>query len=198
MDVTSIRAHKVEGGYKYRVVDEYEDERETEFDLQPSSSDKTLSMGQVIDIIESCYLISEPRELNLDGGCSPDEVYDFATVTSADYPDLETYFSDTNHAWIDEIHRVEKEEEEEERESKLEVERQEKAIAPYRNRIDEYVLHFDDQTIPNPKWRGHLNLQDVAKRCVEEYVSKNGNLPDGEHALTSKGFSGATHNFSDL
>ena len=96
MDVTSIRARIVDGGYEYRVVDEYEEERETEFDVQPKSSDEPLTLGQVIDIIDTSELVSGPRDMNFQGGATAEEIFNFATVTSVYYPDLETYFDTAN------------------------------------------------------------------------------------------------------
>jgi hypothetical protein len=199
MDVTSIRAHKVGGGYEYRVVDEYEDERETEFDVQPKSSDEPLTLGQVIDIIETCELVSGPRDMNLEGGATAEEIFNFATVTSVFYPSLEVFFSEANEAWLKEKQREEEEEEERwERETKLEAERRDKVLSPYRDIIDQYVLRFGDQMIPNPKWRGSVKLQDVAKKFIEEYVVGHRKLPSGEHNIRGRGYSGAKHDFSDL
>jgi hypothetical protein len=199
MDVTSIRARIVDGGYEYRVVDEYEEERETEFDVQPKSSDEPLTLGQVIDIIDTSELVSGPRDMNFQGGATAEEIFNFATVTSVYYPDLETYFDTADEKWLEEKQREEEEEEERwEREAVLEAERKQIPLRPYRGRIDKYVLQFGDQMTPNPNWRGFLRLQDVAKQFIEDYIMENGKLPTGEHSIIVEGHSWAKHDFSDL
>jgi hypothetical protein len=84
------------------------------------------------------------------------------------------------------------------REVELAAERKEKVLAPHREKINKYVFRFGDQMISNPKWRGYLRMQDVAKRCIEEYVLAHGKLPTGEHYLFFDIQSGLKHDFSDL
>lgn len=98
MDVTSIRAQKSDRSYNYRIVDEYENE----FDFEPRSSEAPLSMKELIGIIDGCELVTGPRDMNLEGGSTPEEIYNFATVTSVFYPDLEAYYTETNDDWLEE------------------------------------------------------------------------------------------------
>jgi len=199
MDVTSIRAHKSEGGYEYRIVDEYEDEFENEFEFEPKTSGTPLSMKELIGIIDGCELVTGPRDMNLEGGCTPEDIYNFATVTSVFYPDLEAYYSEANDAWLEDRQREEAEEEERyEREAEIEADRTKRKLAPHRDRIDKYVLCFGDRTIPNPRWRGYLKLQDVAKQYIEEYLLAHGELPSGKHKISVAEKSGPEHDFSDL
>jgi len=96
MDVTSIRAQKSDDGYTFRIVDEYENE----FEFVPKTSARPLSLRELIRIIDDCELVTGPRDMNLEGGCTPEEIYDFATVTSVFYPELSGYFSEANEAWL--------------------------------------------------------------------------------------------------
>jgi len=195
MDITSIRAQKSEDGYDYRIVDEYENN----FDFVPNSSGTPLSMKELISIIDNCELVTGPRDMNLEGGCTPEEIYDFATVTSVFYPDLEAYYSEANDVWLEEKERDEAEEEERyEREAKFEAERREKTLAPFRDRIEKYVLCFGDRTVKNPRWKGYLRLQDVAKQYIEQYLLTHGELPHGKKNICVSEKPGPEHDFSDL
>jgi hypothetical protein len=199
MDVISIRAQIVETGFNYRIVDEYEGELDREFEFEPKTTVSPLSMKEIIGVIDGSELVTGPRDMNLEGGATIEDVYNFATVTSVFYPELEAYYTNANEAWLEDRIREEAEEEErDEREAILAAARRKKILAPYRTRIDQYVLCFGDRTIPNPRWRGHRMLQDVAKRFVEEYLVAHGELPTGKHQLSLDGHSGPEHDFSDL
>ena len=84
------------------------------------------------------------------------------------------------------------------REAEVEAERRQKILTPFQDRIDEYVLKFGDEMIRNPKWRGYLSLQDVAKRFIEGYLVEHGKLPTGVHSVTHHDNSDANHDCSDL
>jgi hypothetical protein len=103
MDVISIRARHTKHRIKYRIVDEYEDFWEDDhYVMKPATSVRPLAMGAIIDIINLNDLIDGPREINYDGGCacSPDEIFDFSTVSSAFYPELASWFDRANDEWL--------------------------------------------------------------------------------------------------
>ena len=103
MDVISVRARYTKHRIKYRVVDEYADFwGKDRYVMRPATSTKPLTLKQVIDVINLNELVEEPREINYDGGCacSPDEIFDFSTVSSAFYPALSRWFDDANDEWL--------------------------------------------------------------------------------------------------
>jgi hypothetical protein len=80
--------------------------------------------------------------------------------------------------------------------SRLQAERREQTLAPYREAIDAYVLRFGDQRGrygPSPRF--------AAIKYIEEYVIEHGRLPHGIHTIRLSGpvsYSGGQHDFSDL
>lgn len=101
MDVCSIRARRNKNRIIYRIVDEYMEEGSDRFSIKPKTSSRPLSMEQVIRLIDGNDLIDGPREGNYEAGayCSPDEIFDFATVSSAFYPELDRWFDEANEEW---------------------------------------------------------------------------------------------------
>jgi len=195
MDVTSIRAQKSNDGYTFRIVDEYENE----FEFDPKTSARPLSFKELIRIIDDCELATGPRDMNLEGGCTPEEIYDFATVTSVFYPELSAYFSETNEDWLEEKKLEEaKEEERYEREARVEAERRAKTLAPYHERIAAYVLRFSDERLRYPGGGSYGSRRGWAKKFIEEYLMAHGELPCGEYYIRVDGYSGPKHDFSDL
>lgn len=91
MDVTSIRARQLKGKVAYRIVDEYMEPDDERFKLSPKTSKSTLPMQKLIDLIEANDLVSGPREHN--------QMWDFATVFSAFYPDLARWYDEGNEEW---------------------------------------------------------------------------------------------------
>jgi hypothetical protein len=100
MDVTSIRARQTKHRIVYRIVDEY---GEREYTLKPKTSKLPLKMLQIINLIRINDLIDGPRDGNYECGsyCSPEEIYDFATVSSVYYPDLSRWFDEANEVWLE-------------------------------------------------------------------------------------------------
>jgi hypothetical protein len=101
MDVISVRARPTRQRIIYRVVDEYMDDFGDRFSVKPKTSKWPLSMGQLIQVIEANELVDVPRENNYEGGtyCSPDEIFDFCTVSSAFYPQLARWYDEANESW---------------------------------------------------------------------------------------------------
>ena len=191
MDVTSIRARKSEKGLAYRIVDEYE----TEFSFDPKTPKLPLSMGELINIIDEYELVTGPRDLSIEGGATPEELCNFTSVRSVFYPEIEDYYSAANVAWLEEIWREEAEDEER---AERGAERRKQILFPYQDRISKYVLCFGDRTTPNPRWRGHLMVSDIAKRFIEGHLITNGELPTGIHIINLGKERSLEHDFSDL
>jgi hypothetical protein len=107
-DVIQLRAWLDEGQISYHVVDEYE----TTFTIQPDLSEKPLTLGELIELIDAATdeagntgLTDIFRDLNNDGSLSPEELEElgaFVWVTSAFYPQLEPYYADRAQAWVEE------------------------------------------------------------------------------------------------
>ena len=117
-DVESMRVKKKKGKYLIRVVGEYEEDYF--FKIRHFSSDKTLSMRQVIENIDFAEMIHrESNEvdtfissglvrssiLSLDylGIEKREEIKAFVSVKSLFYPELEMYYEDQKDKWIDEM-----------------------------------------------------------------------------------------------
>ena len=82
--------------------------------------------------------------------------------------------------------------------AKLAAAQREKILAPYRNRIDKYVLCFSDERLRYPGGGSYGTQRGWAKRFIEEYLVANGELPYGEHDIKVQGYSAPKHDFSDL
>jgi hypothetical protein len=93
-DALEVRARRESDKIHYRVVDEYE----TAYEIEPNSSKEPLSLGDLIELIdtasdgENVGLTDFFRDLNLDGVDDPKELLTFVTVTSAFYPQLDAYY----------------------------------------------------------------------------------------------------------
>ena len=70
--------------------------------VQPKTTKEPLRLKQLIAAIDTANLVSGPREINYDGGCagSPEDIYDFCTMSSAYYSQLGQWFDDSNEDWL--------------------------------------------------------------------------------------------------
>jgi hypothetical protein len=120
-DVISIRARRRRGGRRilYRIVDEYGEPGEPGWTCRPASSMQPLSMGRLIELIESARC---PRFDVGDGplteafrdfqeGTDPRDLVDFVTVESEFYPELGEYFEQRAQEWLE--RRLEEDQDEE-------------------------------------------------------------------------------------
>lgn len=72
-------------------------------------------------------------------------------------------------------------------------------LHPYREIIDNYVLKFSDDPLRYPGgMTTYGTRRGWAKLFIEDYVVANGRLPTGEHRIEIRGYSGGSHDFSDL
>ena len=113
MDVASFRVRKQKYRLVYRIVDEYGNK----FILMQRTSVEPLSMGQVVEILDTSRMIfydtgEELDEVGLikphiiyykEYGDEREEVIDFVTVTSPFYPDLENYYENQKEVWFDDL-----------------------------------------------------------------------------------------------
>lgn len=92
-DVTSIRATRGKSRIRYRVVDEYGDERRDGLrgriqDLANRTSTRPLTLGELEQFIEAAGAGMDYIRLNLSSGTDPESLLGFLTATSPYYPDL--------------------------------------------------------------------------------------------------------------
>ena len=113
MDVESFRVRKQKYRFVYRIVDEYSNQ----FVLKQTSSTKPLSMGRVIEILDTAQMIFYDTGEGWDEvglikphiayykelGEDREEMIDFVTVQSSFYPDLEEYYESQKKRWFDEL-----------------------------------------------------------------------------------------------
>jgi hypothetical protein len=112
-DVLEVRAQRIEGRIRYRVVDEYE----SDFVITPEWSDGPLAFGEIIDLIDTSAmdgeddnpsavgLVDGPLEGNIDAVDDPEELLGFVTVSSRFYPQLGAYYDERAVAWAEEKKR---------------------------------------------------------------------------------------------
>ena len=107
-DVISVRAWFRSGRYRYRVVDEYE----SEFDIRRKSSIRPLTLGQLIDLIQTGSqpgfthdgngLVEGFWNVELEDGAGPgalEECVRFAHVESDHYPELAAWYEERGRQW---------------------------------------------------------------------------------------------------
>jgi len=114
-DVISVRAQKLDDGrISYRVVDEYE----SPFRCKPETSEKPLTMSELISLIDSveghsagfgdaCGLTDFYRDYNYDFGKSLQHLnalVHFVRVYSMYYPELESWYEAEAREWYSKRH----------------------------------------------------------------------------------------------
>jgi hypothetical protein len=98
-DVTSVRARKSGDRIRYRVLDEYE----TEYCLHRQTSVRPLTLGQLIDLMESSTDgpntgLVKPHWPYQEG--PPEEAVAFTTVSSVYYPQLADWYEQEADKWV--------------------------------------------------------------------------------------------------
>ena len=97
--------------HDYQIVDEYMDDFPEKFILPMSSSKQTLTMGELIKIIDETDdlgaeypgLVKSNIEYMCEEYDDPEEISGFVTVTSVFYPDLHSYYEEQKLKWIKRI-----------------------------------------------------------------------------------------------
>jgi hypothetical protein len=118
-DVISIRARRTPKYIAYSVVDEYE----TRYILSKKRSAQPLTLRELIQFInmtdrddvsigDRSGLVLSVLEMNIEGGCVPEELRDFVSVSSSFYPRVGSYFSLITNEYIDGLIQPEDGEEE--------------------------------------------------------------------------------------
>jgi hypothetical protein len=105
LDVYSVRARWAGNALRYRIVDEYE----TDWYLTREKSERPLSMGELIELIDGAtFSNNEWDDLTdalRDAACGDDagasEAVDFVRVTSELYPQLEQHYAAKAAAWLE-------------------------------------------------------------------------------------------------
>lgn len=110
-DVFSIRARRRRGGRRilYRVVDEYGEAGEPGWACRPASSRQPLTMGQLVELIETARcprfdvgdgpLTEALRDFQEDS--DPRDLLGFVTVESEFYPGLAEWFERRAADWLE-------------------------------------------------------------------------------------------------
>ena len=103
-DVISIRAKWQPGGIAYRIVDEYE----TEFRVARQSSEKPLTLGELIEFIDGSAhpgirtsLALGYNDMNAEN-CPRRELRHFTSITSGFYRKLELHYENVFEEWVKE------------------------------------------------------------------------------------------------
>ncbi len=102
-DVFSVRACLVEGGYRYSMVDEYA----TDFRVTPKASPRTLTLGELIGLIDSVDDGVESPDGFVEAwwwqqwecGDAPERCTAFARVESEQYPQLAAHYEARARQW---------------------------------------------------------------------------------------------------
>jgi hypothetical protein len=106
-DVITLRARPTDHGIAYRVEDEYEGT----FSLPIESSERPLTLAELVRQFEAGSLdqLEQPgglalgyNHLNAEGGCSPEELRHFTSISSDFYPQLHTHFEHVFDEWVKE------------------------------------------------------------------------------------------------
>ena len=103
-DIYSFRARKTKNKIIYSIEDEYE----SMFELSIQTSKLPLTLKQMIKLIsESVYadgmsVYGSAREFNYENSdpWSPEELWDFETIESSFYNELENYYDIQNFIWL--------------------------------------------------------------------------------------------------
>jgi hypothetical protein len=202
MDVTSIRARQMRNRITYRIVDEYEF---TSYDLNTKSSNKPLTLKQVIDLIEFATeggLVGEPRELNyLEGGMDAEDIYDFASVSSQFYAELSNWYDESNSEWLESKLRERAiTEAEDEAESNRMSDFSASQIGEEGWKARGFLSQADERRFlkcvyaaswvgkMSGKWDRRVNHKIYEKITVfvRDYVEEFGKLPQGSHEVVNK------------
>lgn len=104
-DVITLRARPAPDGIAYRVEDEYDGV----FSLPIEISKRPLTLGELVQQFEDGSLqeLDYPGGLalgynhyNAEGGCTPEELRHFTSISSDFYPQLSTHFEHVFDYWV--------------------------------------------------------------------------------------------------
>ncbi len=102
-DIKSIRARPTSRGIKFRVVDEYN----SKYSFRPKTSQRPLSMRQLVDLIEGLNVdgvTSSPAALRAhqtaDDANAINRLQTFVTVSSDFYPSLQAWYAYEAERWV--------------------------------------------------------------------------------------------------
>ena len=99
-DVISVRASKVGDRIRYQIRDEYE----TEFVLDPDTFDQPLTLGELVELIDTAEYSGEGRGIVKSWWpyqeCEAEEAVAFTTVSSVFYPQLSDWYDQEAEKWV--------------------------------------------------------------------------------------------------
>jgi hypothetical protein len=103
LDVISVRARRAGKRIAYRIVDEYED-LTGDYQVVPKTSSRPLTLAQLVRMIDRAQeygLVGTARYFNYYwGDADPEQLYDFATVSSEFYDELGRWYDEANQEWL--------------------------------------------------------------------------------------------------
>jgi len=118
-DVTSLRARLSRSGrIYYRMVDEYG----TDYTIVPKSSRAPLTMGRLVNLIDTAVAgeekdheigFADVKRDRLLEAASPEDLVDFVQISSFYYPQLKKYYEDYALEWLRRYRELWEEEESE-------------------------------------------------------------------------------------
>lgn len=78
--------------------------------------------------------------------------------------------------------------------AKRALEERERRLAPFRERIEKYVLRFSDSEFRF----GGRSKRALARSFIENFVAEHGSLPTGVHVIRVQAYAGEQHDFGDF
>ncbi len=103
LDVISVRARRTGKRIAYRIVDEHEDLTD-DYRVVPKTSSRPLTFAQLVRMIDRAQeygLVGTARYFNYYwGDADPEQLYDFATVSSEFYDELGSWYHEANEQWL--------------------------------------------------------------------------------------------------
>lgn len=119
-DQISVRARQVDGAIHYRIVGEYEEDESMRFELSFEQSERPLTLGELIDLIDGAsnpehwcpdgILTSNWTSMN-DMDYEASEIIGFLSLSSPFYPQLDDCYQALAMSWIEDNKEHEDEDE---------------------------------------------------------------------------------------
>jgi hypothetical protein len=112
-DLIQVRARSASSRIEYLIADEYD----SEYVITPASSSLPLTLGELINLMDTCALdgefnnpisvglVSGALEGNIDSVNDVEELAGFVRVESRFYPELVAYYDDFVVSWIEKRRR---------------------------------------------------------------------------------------------
>ena len=109
-DQISVRARRDNGAIRYRIVGEYEEEESMRYELPFEQSDRPLTLGELIDLIDgACQaepwcpggILTSNWTAMSTWGCDEEEIIGFLSLSSPFYPQLDDCYRVLAEGWVE-------------------------------------------------------------------------------------------------